>query len=258
MGVGLKGALVAGALVALVPAAAVLAKPARPVTTKAKARTHIDWSRGLVVATAGQATDLRAPRPAIARIAAERGARARATEAAAAAVKALPLSPSGTVGDAAKDADVAARLERAVAAARDLDISYSTDGSVTITVAIALEAVRRAIVGTAPAPAINASAPTAVIVDARRVLRAPHLGIELKRQDASYRGPVVFYRGSAEIPDDRLGPRVAIARAARYHHGTLILTDPLHWQDHPDPLPTGLADAASAGAVVVVILGDTR
>lgn len=245
-------------LVALPATAA--AKPATPVVIKHAPRTRIDWSRGLILATAGQAADVRAPRPGIARIAAEREARARAKAIAAEAAKAIHLATGKTVGDAAKsDPDAAARLARAAQSARDVDISYATDGSVTITVGLALEAVRRAVMGTPEAQPAAADAPTAVIVDARKVLRKPRLGIAIAHGDETYRGPVVFYRRGLELADDRLGPRVAIAPAARYHHGTLIITKPLRAhkkQAHASAL--SLAAAAQQGAVVVVILGEKR
>ncbi|HTM22382.1 MAG TPA: hypothetical protein VL172_17800, partial [Kofleriaceae bacterium] len=134
-----------------------LLKPGAPV---------IDWQRGLLLARAGAAADLRTPSAKVARVGAERRARDAVHAALAAAALDLRLADGRTVGAAvAADAPARARLDHAIARALDVSIDWSTDGSTMITAGLPLEAVRVALAGAPPPPAADGAAPTALVVD---------------------------------------------------------------------------------------------
>ena len=118
------GQLARTALVALIACrlAPVLAAPrAQPVVAEAEHGGTIDWTRGLVIAVGAAPGDIRAPSPDLARVGAERRARAQAQARLLVAARALPIAgaEAGRVGEHA-DADtaVAERLAAAVARAR--------------------------------------------------------------------------------------------------------------------------------------------
>jgi len=113
----------------------------------ARADTKVDWARGLVIADAVGVADRHAPNPAVARGTSRRGAEANAKKLLAAKIADLPLAGGGKVGDRASDADVKARLARALEGAISLAADPETDGAWRVTMAVPIEAVRQAIVG---------------------------------------------------------------------------------------------------------------
>src|SRR5262250_3873432 len=86
------------------------------VASAAHADPIVDWAAGRIAVTAAAAADLRAPSPAIARVAAERTARSRARAALLDAARALPWAGGGTLG---AHADQDPDAEKALAAAVD-------------------------------------------------------------------------------------------------------------------------------------------
>jgi hypothetical protein len=113
----------------------------------ARADVKIDWARGLVIADAVGVADRHAPNPAVARGTSKRGAEQAAQRQIAAKLGDLPLATGGKVADKAKDKDVQARLDRAVASAITLSADPETDGAWKVTLALPIEAVRLAIAG---------------------------------------------------------------------------------------------------------------
>lgn len=211
----------------------------------------IDWTRGLLIAVGAAPGDIRAPSPDLARVGAERHARAQARERLRARAEALTMGERSVADWAAADRAVAERLAWAVDRALDLDIDYGSDGSVMVTAGLPLEAVRLAVRGVPALPAEAAAAPadgpTAIVVDARKVLRAPALGLELARGNVTHAGPVVFHRHPGRAAaDPRVGPRPVRARAEALADGRLVLAG---------LSPETLKAANSAGALVIVILG---
>jgi hypothetical protein len=75
------------------------------------------------------------------------GAEEAAQKQLAAKLGELPLAGGGKVADKAKDKDVKARLDRAVAAAITLAADPETDGAWKVTLGLPIEAVRLALVG---------------------------------------------------------------------------------------------------------------
>jgi hypothetical protein len=219
----------------------------------------IDWTRGLVIAVGAAPGDIRAPSPDLARVGAERRARAQARERLLAAARALRvIDPKDRPGDelvgehADADAAVAERLAAAAARALDLSVDYGSDGSVVLTVGLPLEAVRQAVRPAAARDALAPSwppaapAPTAVIVDARGVLDAPVLGLGLVAGAHDYAGPTVFHGGAgAAAADARRGPRPVRTRATALRDGRLVVDLPA----------ADLAAAHAARALVIVIIG---
>jgi hypothetical protein len=112
------------------------------------ADVKVDWARGLVTADAVGIADRHAPNPAVARGTSKRGAEDAAKKLLAAKLGELPVATGGKVADKAKDKDVKARLERAVASAITLAADPETDGAWKVTLALPIEAVRQAIAGT--------------------------------------------------------------------------------------------------------------
>ncbi|RMH40647.1 MAG: hypothetical protein D6689_13085 [Deltaproteobacteria bacterium] len=234
-----------GALALPAAAAAILwafAAPARAGggTDRARDRVRVDWARGRITAVGAAAADLRAPRPDVARVRAERTARARAAAALAEAARALPWAGGGTVGAAAAAAaEAQRRLAAALARARDGAIDYGSDGSVVVELVAPIEAIRTALQGPGEPPA--AAGPSAVVVDARRALRRPAVGLALRAGGRDYRGPMVFYRSLARaLADPRRGPDVARTVASRADGGALIVD--------------GADDRLVAGAPLVIVV----
>ena len=227
------------------PAAGAVLQPLGP-------REHVDWTRGLVVATAGAPADLREPSPEIARIKAERQARERVKDRLARLARQIPLADGRHAG-AALDHDHAARarLDDALDHTIDVNVDYGSDGTVVITAGLPLEAVRVAIAGPAAPPGAQADAPTALVVNARSVKLRPALGLTLVAGQERYSGPTVFVSPAADLEHDaRLGARRVQATASRVHRGALELGGN-HSADQ-------LARARSAGALVVIITKESR
>jgi hypothetical protein len=229
---------------------------AEPVARGADARVEIDWAAGHIRAVGAGAADIRAPGPDIARIAAERTARQAAAKRLTEAARALPadtLSAEATVGDVLdKDPAAAERLAAAVARARDLDIDYSSDGSVEVTLALPLEAIRTAL-RPQQTPVASDTAPTAIVIDATDVKISPTLGVYVISDELAYAGPTVWIRDAkVAAKDPRLGARPITAKATAYAavpgEGANLAVD-LSNQT--------LSAAHAAGALVVVVLGKT-
>ncbi len=205
----------------------------------------IDWTRGMITAQGAAAGDLRAPSPAIARVAAER----RAKRAAGARLTRMVgrLSTAGGVVVGTGSGAAKARLERAAAAARVLSIEYGSDGSVLASLGLPIEAVRVALFGVAAAPSATKGAPTALLVDARGIVSAPALGIELMAGGERYAAPTVFHRRLATASaDPRVGAVPLQVRAVRYKDGRVVLGA---------RFAARLAAARNAGALVVLVVG---
>jgi hypothetical protein len=124
----------------------------------------IDWARGLVVATATGVADRHAPSPAVARGTAKRVAEDLAKKQIAAKLPTIPLA-SGTLGEKLKDAQVKARVDRALDAAISLAAEPETDGAWKVTLAVPIEALRMAATGSRLVDAKGDSDPAVVIVD---------------------------------------------------------------------------------------------
>jgi hypothetical protein len=130
---------------------------------------HVDWARGLVIASGVGVADRHAPSPAIARGTSRRGAEDAAKKALAAAIVALPRAAGGRVGDAALPA-----LDAVVT----LDADPETDGAWRVTMAVPIEAVRQALAGGARAvtPTGDRGVPV-VVVDG--VTSKPAVGVAI-------------------------------------------------------------------------------
>ncbi len=223
----------------------------------------IDWTRGLVTAVGAAPGDIRSPSPELARVGAERRARAQAHKRLLAAARALRMEDRLVGAWADADAAVAERLAAAVARALDLNMDYGSDGSVVLTAGLPLEAVRLAVHGAVVediddgddgedgedgevAARVPAAQPTSLIIDARGVLDAPVLGVRVVAGAAVYAGPVVFHRqAGAAGADARRGARPVRGRARSVEGGRLSVE-----------LPSEVVTAAnSARALVIVIIG---
>jgi hypothetical protein len=194
------------------------------VTTTVKGAT-VDWSTGEIVAKGIGPADRHAPAPAVARDA----ARVRAEDAARAillaAAKALP-GAKGTADDA-----LAPIVARAITRTMDL----GTDGSVTLQLAIPIEAVRVAGAGARAAAPSADPPPPVVIVDAAKLGVKPQVGLVI----GGWTGPTVFVE--AAPPDGSLlagdHPRRVAATKAK---GNTISID---------------GDPPASGALTVVVIG---
>jgi hypothetical protein len=210
----------------------------------------IDWTRGLITAVGAAPGDIRSPSPGLARVGAERRARAQAQERLLAAARALRLEEQLVGAWADADPAVGKRLAGAVARALDLTVDYGSDGSVVLTAGLPLEAVRLAVRGAGVeevTPGARAGdRPTSLIVDARGVLDAPVLGARVVAGAVEYAGPVVFHRqAGAAAADARRGARPVRGRARAAEAGRLVV----------DLAPAVVTAANSARALVIVIIG---
>jgi hypothetical protein len=226
-----------------------ITSPRDAVVETMTGRVEIDWSAGRIRAVGAGAADLRAPGPEVARIGAERRARQDAAARLVEAARALRWT-TGTVGEAI-DADPAAkqRLEAAAERLADVDVRHFSDGSVEVTLALPLEAVRSAL-APPPRPASSEGAPTAIVVDARKARAAPLLGVSLVAGADRYAGPAIWLRDlAAAKKDPRAGQRVVETRADDLAaDGALTVTLP----------ESDLAAARNAGALVIVVIEKKR
>jgi hypothetical protein len=230
--------LLVGMMVTLVATSSAAA----PVTTKV-AGVDVDWTRGVAIAHAVAPADRRAPSPAVARSGARRAAEDRGRGMLAATARALPWAAGGTVGDAVDERGDAgkAALERVVARAAVTAADYLTDGSVRVTMALPIEAVRQAIDGArevAAGAAVDGDAVTAVVVDARGVKVPAAVGLAIGDE----RGAVVVAhaRPSAAV----LGSRVLAVKATAVKAGRIAVAGQ----------GDAVAAAVKAGALVVVLV----
>ena len=250
-------ALIALALSATAPAAAG-GKGALVVERGQGAR--IDWTRGLVVARGAAAADLRAPSPQVARLAAERRARSAAQARLRDLARDLKLADGRSLAAAlGKDKAAAARFERAVARSLDLAVDHTSDGSVVLSAALPIEAIRAAARGpmdlptgagaSASAKAAAAELPTALVVTAGKHLTRPVVGVVLAAGGERYAGPTVFASREAAVASDLLGRRPVRLKASGGSGGSLELAGGAE-------AARQLADARAAGAPVVILVAD--
>jgi len=183
------------------------------MASTAHADAKIDWARGLVIADGVGVADRHAPSPAIARSTARRGADDAAKRAIAIALRAIPLAAGGTLGERAKDAAIAARIDAAVAHAMTLAADPDTDGAWRVTLGVPLEALRQAIDGPRAFTGGDV-APAVVVVEASA---PPALGYRVGTT-----GVAIAWRADAN-PDLATAPRTTATVA----HGTLALAKPL-------------------------------
>jgi hypothetical protein len=217
------------------------------VTTEV-AEARLDWTHGEIAARGAATADLHAPTIAIARVGAERRARERAAAALVTAARALRLAGGGTLGGAMKrDGELAARVVAGLAQTRDVAVDHASDGSARVAIAAPLEALRIARTGVVGGIAAS-TAPTALLIDAGAKLGQPVLGLTLAAGRERFAGPVVFFRDRAAAASDRrLGSRVVRGRATAIADGVLTIDG---------PAADVLAEARSADALVVIVLGD--
>ena len=223
----------------------------------------VDWTRGMILAVGAATGDLRAPSPAIARLTAQRRARAQAHERLLARASALQVDDQ-TIAVHARDEQVAARLRDAVDHAIDVAIDHGSDGSIVLTAGLPLEAVRLAVTGI-PTSTVAASRParkppTAILIDARGVLEQPALGLQIEVDGTSYAGPAVFYRelGRARL-DSRAGERVIRGRATGKRDSRLLLaTGKAAGKNAGGVSGASIEAAATAGALVIIVIGKAR
>jgi hypothetical protein len=226
-------------------------------------RTAIDWSRGLITAVGAAAGDLRAPSPAIARVAAKRKALDQARARLDSRARALTLGTRPVAEHIENNAPARARLERALQHVVELDVSYGSDGSVVVTAGLPLEAIRLAVHGPPrPAPAEREnSLPTAVIIDARKVMNTPILGVALNTPAGPRAAPTVFYRSvKAARADARLGQRAISLTAARLDKADAVLQVTAPGKKKGDVIDSlvsldSLDQALETGALVVIVIG---
>jgi hypothetical protein len=231
-------------------AVAVVVAVASPASAEVRAdlgdRAAIDWTRGILSAVGAAAGDVRAPSPAIARGGAERQAREAARARLAELARGLPLAAGGTVGEALdKDPAAAARLAAALSRSLDVEVDYSSDGSVVLRAGLPVEAIRLALAGAPRAPDAHADgSPTALVVDARKLPARPAVGAELAWGKERFAAPVVYHLSPEKaLADPRVGDRAVRVEAIGLDRGVIQVPDDVR-----------LAAARRAGALVVVLV----
>jgi hypothetical protein len=161
-------------------------------TAAAANEPEVDWQHGLIRVSVTRIADLAAPNATIARVRAERIAKEQARRRLIDAADKVKLANGKTVGAVARG-DIRRRLD--ALEPLTLRVDYQSDGTTTVIAALPLEAVRIAIGGSAEAPA--KSEPAAVVVDARKFLKAPALALAIKNATLRYEGPALFVSGAA-------------------------------------------------------------
>jgi hypothetical protein len=208
------------------------------------AHADVDWARGLVTAKAVGTADRRAPSPAIARPGALREAEKRAQASLLEQARRLPMPDGTTVGDRAdQDPAAADALGDACAASIEVDTEYLPDGSVRVERALAIESVRQAL--TAPELVSGVTpkdAPTALVVDARKLKIEPSVGISVIGDGgkAVLSLPALWLASPKEVD---LGAHPIKKTATKVDNGFLVVDD--------------LPDAA-AGMMLVVLVREKK
>ena len=131
----------------------------------AAAAPVVDWATGRVLETGTGLADRQAPNPAVARGPARRKAEDAARRALSAAVATLPLAGGGTVEDKLGDPAIAARIDRAIAAALPTSATPETDGAWVVTLAVPIEAVRQALAGPRALPSDGDRGPAVLVIE---------------------------------------------------------------------------------------------
>jgi hypothetical protein len=135
------------------------------LATTAGAEPVVEWSEGRVLMSGVGLADRQAPNAAVARGPARRKAEEDARRSLLAAVKQLPVAGGGTVKDKLSDAAIAARIDRAVAAALPVSAALESDGAWVVTLAVPTEAIRQAIVGPRALASAGDSGPAVIVVE---------------------------------------------------------------------------------------------
>jgi hypothetical protein len=134
----------------------------------------VDWRRGVIAAVAGAAPDLRMPSPEVARLGAERRARAAAVAHLDKALKALPLGGDRRLDDAER--------ERALGRARSTSVELQSNGGAVVRVEVGFgdwlptpagPAAGSGGAGGAGASAGSAGAPVALVLPSARLGASP-------------------------------------------------------------------------------------
>lgn len=200
--------------------AALLAITSTLLPSSARAeRTQVDWQRGLLVARGIAVGDLRSPSRQLARVKAERQAKAQC--------RALLLKAVGAVRWVQEDkrpkAERTATLDPSIFA---LQTDYGTDGSVVVKMALPLDAMRALVYGPDSIEASSLEGPAALIIDARALGVKPALGFQLSDGGAEYRGPTLFFTSEKEArARSGIGKDapLLVAKSGASDRGTILL-----------------------------------
>lgn len=219
------------------------ADAARVVRTSA-GRVTVDWTEARLVVVGAGAPDLRAPGPEVARVGAERVARQVAEKRLRDAVYALPWAKGGTVGAASVEPVVAARLEAFLASPKEIDVRFASDGAVEVAMSVSLHTLSTALTPPSSKPVRDATLPSAIVVDARKLNLAPALGIAVCASKTCYAGPAIWFGDrAAALRDRRVGTQILAASATSQRQGIFQLA----------ASEATVALAAKAGALIVVV-----
>lgn len=167
----------------------------------------VDWSRGLVTATAVGLADRHAPSPAVGRAASRRRADDAARTGLATALGEVPWIDGG------KPAELATRDGWIAAHAVEVDATLNPDGSWKVTLGLPIEAVRLGLAGPRALPSDGDKDGTrALVIDARKVDAAAPIG-GLAIGAAGTAGATLWVERTpgAEVVGDKPVERVASA-----------------------------------------------
>lgn len=170
----------------LAPLSAIAEEPAKDAVAQSVAHGQVDWTAKTITATGSGAPDLKAANVAVARLGAERAAKADALRNILEAVKGVRINGSQTAGAAMDGSpEVKAKVEGVVRNFKVVDTKYYSDGGVDVIVQVPMDGVlAEALLPTAPAataatPTESAAGPSGVIVNAKGLKVAPALAPRL-------------------------------------------------------------------------------
>ncbi len=194
-----------------------------------KAEPVVDWQRGLVVASAGAPADLRAPTTELARVKAERVAKARCRKELRKAASGLRPSEGG---------------KWALPAGTQLGLitmgtDQGSDGSVVVTMALPIDRLRTIRYG-ADVPREAPSTAPPLVVDASAIKLKPGVGLGIRANGATLRPPIRFVTSAREAA--KLAPKASKAVDATGHKEGVL------------QLPATVQDAALRSASLVVVI----
>ncbi len=149
-------------------------------------RTRVDWQRGLLIGRGIAVGDLRSPTRQLARVKAERQAKAQCRQLLIAKVSGMPWAEAGKKLEEAMQADLGDSVFQ-------LTTDYGTDGSVVVEMALPLDVLRAQVYGPDGLRTTAGGGPNAIVIDARALGIKPALGYLLSDGSSDYRGPTLFF-----------------------------------------------------------------
>jgi hypothetical protein len=232
----IEAAVLVLALVAAPLSVAVAEDPPKDAVAQTVGHGKVNWTDKTITTTGSGAPDLKAANVAVARLGAERAAKADALRNVIETVKGVRVSGAESAGQAMEQSpEIRTKVEGVVRNFEVVDTKYYSDGGVDVVVKVPLDSVLDALLpakkDNAPSPADSAAGgPTGVIVNAKGLKVPPALaprivddkgnqiyGADMVNHDALVQRGVVSYAKTVEQAqrDARVSGKPLVVKGVR-------------------------------------------